>query len=122
MIREDSMVRIRFGDCIPFPSNPGAWLRFVLMTNPNKEDSLVITQGHVMIFEGEEVTMLDKGQKTTAETIMKGDLLCQQQGLTVAYTPVLGASIIKAAAPASANGKTPLASKLIVPDDNLSTG
>lgn len=115
------MVRIRFGDCIPFPSNPGAWLRFVLMANPNKDDSLVITQGHVMIFEGEEVTMLDKGQKTTAEIIMKGDLLCQQQGLTVAYTPVLGASIIKSA-PTGHDGKTPPASKLIVPDDQLSTG
>lgn len=89
------MVRVKFGDCIPFPDKQGVWIRLVMADSPEKEQSVVITQGHVMLFQQDKVIILDKGQETTPEVILNGDQLCQKEGLVVAYTAITGVGITK---------------------------
>lgn len=90
-------VRIKFGDCVPFPTGPGMWIRLVIADSPKntdgREQSVVITQGHVMLFEGDKIMLMDQHQETTPETIHQGDQRCAADGLLVAYTPITGVGI-----------------------------
>lgn len=88
-------VRIKFGDCIPFPDKPGIYTRLVTGDSPEKENSVVIVQGHVMRFHSEGVTLLDKGQESTAEVVRAGDQLCIDNGLVVSYVPIVGIGVTR---------------------------
>ncbi len=88
-------VRIKFGDCIPFPDKPGMWLRFVTTDSPTKEQSIVITQGNVMLFDGDEITLMDQMQKTTTAVVSDGDKMCLANGMLVSYLPIIGIGITK---------------------------
>lgn len=86
-------LQMKFGQCVPFPTKPGVYNRYVFANSPDKPDAVVIVQGQVMLFQDEKVTVLDQGAETTAEVVAKGDEMNRAEKLTVAYVRVEGAGI-----------------------------
>ena len=97
-------VRIKYGDCVPFPDKQGIWVRHVVMDDPNNKGQVIIVQGQMMLFEGDEIILLDQGAKTTVEVVKDGDAICSRNGQLVAYSPLLGVGITKKAAAANTEG------------------
>lgn len=89
-------MEIKHGPCVPFPTKPGLYTRFVMADSPQKKGAITIAFGQVMLFEGEKVTILDhQAQVTTAEMVMKGDIACQKSDCMVTYEPIIGVGLQK---------------------------
>ena len=78
------MVGIKFENtCVPFPTGNGHWLRLVFAENN-------IVQGHVMLFDGDSVILLDSGGVTTVDVLQQGDSNNQKEGRLCTYTKIVG--------------------------------
>lgn len=82
------MVKIKFSQAIPFPDKPGVWIRLLFKDN-------MIHQGHVLLFDGEEVMDLSSMQPTKPEVVLEGDQRAQADNFLATYTRLDGIDIKK---------------------------
>ncbi len=87
------MVGIKFAkNVVPFPPDRGIYIRLTFMENK-------AVQGHVMLFDGDEIIDLANGNMTTPETLMEGDQICATNKQLVTYTKILGVVLSDKASP-----------------------